>query len=101
MNGTQNRKPKGTFLEYGPDTLLVVLDLIKGVALNIHISLKKSFFTNCVPTPCFKFQDCSRALDASIACDGENFGDLFCANCYSKRFVFEKMSPDYQTDFSP
>ena len=59
----------------------------------------KSYFRNggCTKlTLCNQFQDCSRALDASIACDGENFGDIFCANCYAKRFV-----PRLRSQFKP
>jgi hypothetical protein len=35
---------------------------------------------------CFTCQDCSRAMDTAAACDGENHGELFCHNCYGKRF---------------
>ena len=35
---------------------------------------------------CFTCEDCNRALDASLVCDGEERdGQILCHNCYKKR----------------
>lgn len=35
---------------------------------------------------CFACDTCKRALDSQLACDGPNYGELYCKNCYQKRY---------------
>lgn len=35
---------------------------------------------------CFACDTCKRALDSQLACDGPNYGELYCKNCYQKKY---------------
>lgn len=42
---------------------------------------------------CFTCGDCRRALDPSLVCDGPAGGDIFCRNCYGRRFGPTALQP--------